>query len=226
MATLYGPQIVTDSLALCLDAGNTTSYPGSGTLFTDISGNGKDGTLTNGPTYSSSNYGAIVLDGTNDYISTNLSVSSPSTTAVTYDVVFKNNSSGTFKGFIGASSYQTSGFFLGFYINSLTNIYVFYNNTGTDYTGGWTYNSSVISHGIFVFNGRSISGYRNGNLISTLTASIDAGTNSNGIQVGRSLQGGWGNSQCDVYSFRVYNKALSASEVLQNYNATRGRFGI
>lgn len=226
MANSYGPRIVTDGLVLCLDAGNTKSYSGSGTLFTDISGNGKDGTLTNGPTYSSSNRGAIILDGSDDYISTNLSVSSPSTTAVTYDIVFKNNSSSNFKGLVGAASYQASGFFLGFYVNALTQIYVIYNNTGTEYVGGLTYSSSTISHGVFVFNGRSISGYRNGNFISTLTASIDAGANSNGIQIGRVLQGGWGNAQCDIYSFRVYNRALNASEVLQNYNAIKGRFNL
>jgi hypothetical protein len=63
-----GSSIVTAGLVLNLDAGNPASYPGPGTTWTDLSGNGNNGTLTNGPTYSSANGGSIVLDGVNDYI--------------------------------------------------------------------------------------------------------------------------------------------------------------
>ena len=69
MALAHSPRIVTDGLALCLDAGNTKSYSGSGTTWNDLSGNGNTGTLTNGPTYSSDNGGSIFFDGTNDYVS-------------------------------------------------------------------------------------------------------------------------------------------------------------
>ena len=67
MAISYNPRIVTDGLVLALDAGNPKSYPGSGTTWTDLSGNGNNGTLTNGPTYSSANGGSIVFDGVDDY---------------------------------------------------------------------------------------------------------------------------------------------------------------
>ena len=70
MATNYSPSIVTDGLVLCLDAANTKSYPGSGTTWTDISGRGNNGTLTNGPTFSSDDGGSIVVDGSNDFILT------------------------------------------------------------------------------------------------------------------------------------------------------------
>ena len=69
MALAHSPRIVRDSLALYLDAANTKSYPGSGTTWKDICGKNNDGTLTNGPTFSSDNLGCIVLDGTNDYVS-------------------------------------------------------------------------------------------------------------------------------------------------------------
>ena len=59
-------QIVRSGLVLHLDAARPASYPGSGTTWTDLSGQGNNGTLTNGPTYSSANGGSIVLDGTND----------------------------------------------------------------------------------------------------------------------------------------------------------------
>jgi hypothetical protein len=51
MSLIHSPRIVTDGLVLCLDAGNPKSYTGSGTTWTDLSGNGNNGTLTNSPTY-------------------------------------------------------------------------------------------------------------------------------------------------------------------------------
>ena len=66
MAIIDGPRIPTSGLIFYLDAANTRSYPGSGTTWTDLSGNGNTGTLTNGPTYSSANGGQIVFDGSND----------------------------------------------------------------------------------------------------------------------------------------------------------------
>ena len=63
-----GPIETTDGLVLHLDAGNTRSYPGSGNTVYDLSGFGNTSALTNGPTYNSSNLGAFVLDGSNDYI--------------------------------------------------------------------------------------------------------------------------------------------------------------
>jgi hypothetical protein len=62
------PEIVTNGLVLNLDAGFVPSYPRSGTTWSDLSLNGNNGTLTNGPTYSSDGGGSIVFDGTNDYI--------------------------------------------------------------------------------------------------------------------------------------------------------------
>jgi hypothetical protein len=75
MGVYAGPEINESGLVLCLDAGNTKSYPGSGTTWTDLSGNGNTGTLVNGPTYSSANGGSIVFDGSNDYIQTNFNYS-------------------------------------------------------------------------------------------------------------------------------------------------------
>jgi len=69
MATNYNPKITTDGLVLCLDAANPKSYPGSGTAWFDISGNSRNGTLTNSPTFSSSNQGYFSFDGTDDFVS-------------------------------------------------------------------------------------------------------------------------------------------------------------
>ena len=68
MSSKGGPDINENGLVLHLDAANNKSYPGSGTTWTDLSGNDNNGTLTNGPTFNASNMGSIALDGTNDYI--------------------------------------------------------------------------------------------------------------------------------------------------------------
>ena len=68
MGLAHSPSLVMNGLVLALDAANPKSYPGSGTTWTDLSGRGNTGTLTNGPTYSSANGGSLVFDGTNDYV--------------------------------------------------------------------------------------------------------------------------------------------------------------
>lgn len=68
MSIYGGPDIITDGLVFCLDAANSKSYPGTGTAWTDLSGNDNNGTLTNGPTFDSSNGGSIVFDGVNDQV--------------------------------------------------------------------------------------------------------------------------------------------------------------
>ena len=68
MALSHSPLIVTDGLVLCLDAANKKSYSGSGTTWTDRSGNGNNGTLVNGPTFDSGNGGSIDFDGVDDNV--------------------------------------------------------------------------------------------------------------------------------------------------------------
>jgi hypothetical protein len=75
MALSHSPSIVTDGLVLCLDAGNPKSYPGSGTTWTDLSGNGNNGTLVNGVGYSGDNLGSLSFDGVNDYYNRALTAS-------------------------------------------------------------------------------------------------------------------------------------------------------
>ena len=73
----YGPRVVTDGLVLALDAADRNSYSGSGTSWTDLTGRGNNGTLANGPTYSSDNRGSLVFDGTDDEITTTNLITNP-----------------------------------------------------------------------------------------------------------------------------------------------------
>ena len=106
MGLSHSPSLVLSGLTLCLDAANTKSYVGSGTTWTDLSGNSNTGTLTNGPTYSSANGGSIVFDGTNDYatISFNsvFNVTSNPFTVIVWNK--KNTSSNGYNGLITADA--------------------------------------------------------------------------------------------------------------------------
>ena len=91
MAYNNGPRIVTNGLVFSVDAADRNSYPGSGTTWTDVSLSGNNGTLTNGPTFSSTYGGGIVLDGINDYVSINDAASLEPATAICLEAVFTHS---------------------------------------------------------------------------------------------------------------------------------------
>ena len=93
--SLYSLGVVQDGLVLNLDAGKFYSYPKSGTAWTDLSGNGNNGTLTNGPTFDSGNGGSIVFDGVNDYVGVNNSTSINPTIGITVASFFNVTSFGS-----------------------------------------------------------------------------------------------------------------------------------
>lgn len=231
MGFYRGPHVVTDGLVLWLDAANRSSYPGSGVTWRDLSGLGNNGTLTNGPTFSSASLGSIVFDGTNDNIS---NISNPSVTnQITCEAWFNADISnitgsitsawimgreGSYRIIYGATGFSwvcrtdsngwyTAGTFLGADINySINNIW--FHVVGT-------YNSS--------FN----SMYINGQLMSTgSTISGNVG-NTGTFFIARSDAPGsvnYGMGKGSIY--RVYNRALSAQEVKQNYDALKGRYNL
>ena len=96
MALVHGAgQIVVNGLVLYLDAASPRSYPGTGTAWTDLSGNGNNGTLTNGPTYSSANGGSIVFDGVNDYVLTPVNIdANPNTVSAWFNASSTNGARG------------------------------------------------------------------------------------------------------------------------------------
>ena len=216
-----GPKIVTDGLVLYLDAANPKSYPGSGNTWSDLSGNGNDGTLVNGPSFQQNFF---QFDGSNDIVNTPLVLESPVDESVTFEIIFKYNSTGNFKGLMGASSYQSSGFSVGIMGNN--QLRWTYNGSNVSYEPEFTYNCSVISFGTFIFNGRNLRAYRNTSLVNSSTAGFDAIKNTSTIQIADNRQSGWGPSQIDLYCTKVYNRALSEDEIKQNYNATKSRFGL
>ena len=227
----YGPSIVTSGLVLALDAADRNSYPGSGTTWTDLSGNGNTGTLTNGPTYSSANGGSIVFDGTNDYvISTrpssivtggSISVSvwakwtTTGTTISTIQVLVDNNhSSSPIQGFVlqdRPDLSKTIQFGTSFSSNGAVSTFQVGDGTWHHIVGtNDTVTSKLYIDGV-LNNSASQSG------LATVQSNISIGYWQ--FTPGRYLNG-------NIAQVQIYNRALTAAEIQQNFNATRSRFGI
>ena len=229
MGLTHSPKIVTNGLVLALDAANNKSYSGSGVTWYDLSGNNNTGTLTNGPTFSGANGGYIVLDGTNDYVinssPTNIPVGSSSRTVQLW-IYPKNNScplvqlgtGGGFQVYI-VSFFNSSGTLYLFTdgINSANNI----SFSGTDLPTLNTWN-----HMTFGNSGQNWFYYLNG--VSKLSGTFGVTLNTIGQKyiVGNRDDVYLGTANVNVSQTFVYNRALSASEILQNYNATKSRFGL
>jgi hypothetical protein len=130
MSLQHSPRIVTDGLVLCLDAANRQSYPGSGTVWTDLAGS-NNGTLTNGPTFSSANGGSLVFDGSNDYINLQ-NPSALNLTELTVSAWVRTTTNAN--QIILGKSYLTS-----YYLNIAPNVKVF-----SFWTTGSSLNSPVI----------------------------------------------------------------------------------
>lgn len=230
MALSHSPRIVIDGLVLCLDAGNKKSYPGSGTTWTDLSGKGKNATLVNGPTYSN---GSIVFDGTDDIVQiTSFNQNLYHLNCWLYfNSTITNSSSNT--GFFnytspagqpgvnfGGSTGLTSGERLTIFYENPSS--TFYRTAITeDISSGW----NCIS---FNWNGSSYDIY-----INSLSKTTTFGTSTGHVPLisATDLIFGYGYSNSfkftgNIAQVSVYNRALTASEIQQNFNALRGRFGI
>ena len=221
MANLYGPKIVTSGLVLCLDAGNSKSYPGTGTTWNDLSGNNNNGTLTNGPTYSSSNKGSIVFDGTNDYVVMSIASSIPIEGPGTIDVWGSYSAVSSFYNLISLS----------LSVDALQ-IGVFSNGGKVWKYGGavlLTYTIPVvnaITNWTLTFNGANLSMYINGVLNNSTTTAVNQTGSSPTIRLATYNSGGSQALNGKIYSARIYNRILTSTEILQNYNATKGRFNL
>ena len=227
MSCAAGPDISENGLVLALDAGNTKSYPGSGTTWFDLSGRGNNGTLTLGPTYSSSNGGSIVFDGVDDYVSF---TSNPSlTNQITVDVWVKMsdpqgvNASGLILG--RESSYRMlySGSAIDWVCATTNNAWY---TTGTAVSAGSVTPFTSILNIVGTYDGANNRIYINGTLRTT-GSSISGDILTNGTYyLMRTTAGNVDYGQGTVYSHKLYNRALTSAEIQQNYIATKSRFGL
>jgi hypothetical protein len=238
MACNYQGKIVTNGLVLCLDAADKKSYPGTGTVWRDRSGNGNNGTLVNGPTYSNSNGGSLVFDGNLTYGSVSSAQFQSGNNPLTMECWVKWFGNGT--------NVQNIIFGYGSDIgpNRVPLLFATPNLFGFSFGSG---SGDVVSSSILVntwyhiiatYDLTSCKIYLNGILQNTTSYSSSNVilTGSNGALAGiGSLFSTYGNVASpsrygtfngNISKIAYYNRSLSANEIQQNFNATRGRFGI
>jgi hypothetical protein len=228
MGVSYNPKIVTSGLVLALDAANVKSYPGSGTTWTDMSGNGNNGTLVNGPTYSSNNAGSIVFDGVDDYATT--SVNFNNSNNFTINLWLKNTARGVNDGQIFCIGNEKLLFYTASSAGSSPWVFSVY--SPTIFNDIPRYSSLVMQLNkwynlVGVYRGTSFEMLVDNVSILNLSTSISSyniGTET--IQMPRRILTGLTQFPGNIAQTSIYNRALSAAEVSQNFNALRGRYGI
>lgn len=214
----YYGNIVKDGLILDLDVAKRDSYPGTGTTWSDISGNARTGILTNGPTYSSANAGSIVFDGINDRVTLNSPSGINYGNILTAFMWVKLNNYNVV--LAGHQSWNSGGYL--FVPESSNTLYTSINGGSPVNINGVGILLGVWYHLVVVRNVTSIQWYKNG-------VSLGTNTSSNGDNIVSSIGSYiWGGFPLNgnIASVQIYNRALSASEILQNYNATKGRYGL
>ena len=232
----FPSELVTDGLVLNLDAGDPRSYPSSGTTWTDLSGNANTGTLTNGPTYDNVNGGSIVFDGSDDVITTNTGILQPSTNEITLEQWIKYDSTNPALGSVfGYGVAATTPPNYTFVIHAQSNgFYAFVSNGSS--TGGSQSTSGVLSNGswyhlVWILSPTNIKVYNNGSLVSTASVGFTSLNIKDTFYaaIGKDIRYATGTSERhfkgNVSITRMYNRALSATEIAQNYDALRVRYG-
>ena len=249
MSYSNGPKMVTDGLVMYLDAGSEKSYGGSGTVWNDLSANNNSGSLINGITYNSSNKGYLAFDGTNDYINSTNCLDNPS--ELTTAAWIKTNSYGSgYSIIIGKIKYlagnsDTAGWYMavgsnvGGSANSLCfgsqragdglGTFSIAKDTNLASEGTWKYVTATLTGG----TGGTITLYVNG-ISYPLTTYFDvsgfSSSNPYNITIGSNSS-----FVADTYNLfynggismvKAYNRCLSANEILQNYNSTKGRYNL
>jgi hypothetical protein len=226
MSVKGGPNTVTSGLVLELDAGNIKSYPTTGTTWFDKSGYANNGTLTNGPTFNNANGGSIVFDGVDDYVITSQSQSFNDFSVCAF---FKDTASTGYARIVDGR--YRDGFWFGRDGSpGVSNRY----GGGCKQLNG--YNFITLTAGQWHFlsmtrSGTTLTVYGDGITNTNTTTGGSGPTTLHLLSVGATINDGDPSPQRDwftgnISSVQIYNRALSASEVLQNYNATKTRFGI
>ena len=231
MSSLGGPNIITDGLILSLDAANSKSYQSGSTIWYDKSGNGFNGTLTNAPTFNSGSGGSIVFDGVDDYVSVTdtavLDILGDKTLSCW--VYMGANSSGC--GITGKSSSATNGMALGYGWNGNGFMALAWNSVNSPFIvkdlsrdiTAWNYLSAIQIGSIRYIYVYDAFGLRS----SSSSEGIHTWNNNVPLMIGNANNGSSpAPANTRISGVSVYNRALSAEEILQNYNATKGRFNL
>ena len=215
----HNPSIVLNGLVLYLDAANIKSYPGSGTTWTDLSGRGNTGTLTNGPTYSSANGGSLVFDGVDDYVSGSI----PTINSWSMTLWYRSTDITSNPVFYPFSGTPATGLgFGGTFGVTTNNRWYFLDGTNALSSANTAVTTNIWYYLVVTKSSTTYNLYTNGSL-SLTTTGVDVSLTQ--YNLGRRGDAVW-YSKGNIAQASIYNRALSAAEVSQNFNALRGRYGI
>jgi|SRR5210317_314166 len=226
MALSHSPKIVTDGLVLCLDAGDGKSYSGSGTTWYDRSGNGNNGTLVNSPAFSD---GGLDLDGTDDRITFDTPFADESDLTVImwfkgqaasgaadgFGYLLHNNGADTSTG----NSYITIGEHGG-----NNQYYAALNGQYQNMTFGVTVDTTTVHQIALTWDGSTQKVYFDGVYKKGISLGSIGNTWSSVTSIGSNRTSTYRAWDGVIYSCHSYNRALIADEILQNFNAQKGRF--
>jgi hypothetical protein len=240
MGIAYNTSIVRNGLVLHLDAANKKSYPGAGTVWKDLSGNGNNGTITS-VDYEVENNGSLLFNNAND------------TVAINHNDIFNFNSSFTVSTWIKVNSFSTSSIYnviskkpsfnntqKGWscqYDYRTTGVLQFRNNDGSslnDHTPTSNVNNTELLNqtdtwvnSIWAITSSNVTFYINGIAKGTLNINYSDTDSTASVYVGKTVGSiGDPSLSMNLSSVMIHNRALSAAEIRQNFEATRGRYGI
>ena len=228
MGTFGGAQpIVTDGLVFAVDAANKKSYPGSGTTWTDLAGS-NNGTLTNGPTFDSGNGGSIVFDGSDDKVT----VGNTPLLQITGDITIM-----TVVKFI--SPYQQYREMVSKWVSDSNREFEFRLDSNgklafLDDNGKKVQNANLtvpldkitVTAVTRNLNTNKIEFFINGQSDGQVNYSGTVGTSTSDVGIGCRANATFGLNNLNIFLTQIYNRALSSTEITQNYNALKSRFGL
>ena len=216
----HSPLIVTDGLILYLDAGNIRSYSGTGNTSYDIGGLGNTSALTNGVSYLSSNLGTFSFDGTNDYILVNSQANILSKSAYTkIAYIYISNFSTANNIISGGFSGQHA-----FWMSSTDKLHAGHNGAWNTVVGATSLSLNTWYFAAVTYSDSTgwklyLNGREDGTSASTTTFNGNQEISIGSYSTANNFTG-------RIASVQVYNRALSAAEIVQNYNATKRRYGL
>jgi hypothetical protein len=236
MSCHAGPDTVESGLVLSLDAGNIKSYPGSGTTWIDLSENKTTGTLTGGPTFSIANGKTIVFDASNDYVEfgnpSSLNFATGDFTVEVWATRYSNATTNlrVFSKGAGADALSEAGFCL--FGSDTTLVFTINHSAGTPrvepagipITVGVPFCITCVLE-----RSTTVRTFKNGVFNSSIAAPAGSVTGAATFVVGcNGTAAGTRNVfwSGEISNIKIYNRALTNTEVSQNFNALRGRFGL
>jgi hypothetical protein len=222
MAVGYNPRMITNGLVLCLDAGNTRSYSGSGTTWSDLGSNGFNATSVGSPTYTN---GYFLLNGTSQYFTLAATPLTSVTTCTMLMWIFNAASQTPSAGlFFTRSGANVCG--MNFQYNNPTRLGWHWNDVPAtyEYDTGLTIPQGSWSMVAVSVGATSTTHWVNTS--STTQSFTTVAQTFQSVNIGRESTSNGRYFNGRIGSVQLYNRALSAAEIRQNFNALRGRFGI